>query len=183
MIARMVQQPMTYADGYRAGYEAAQRDAIATLRKAHQAALDVSKPGRPVTCSVCERPHSSYRRKLNSAVAAVLVKIYRLGGGPAQNWVNVAQMFPNTTHRGGEWTIAKHWGLVMPRDVRDGGANSPGDWRLTPLGVAFVEGRVEVPRYVELRDGVCLGKSEETISITGSLGNAFNYAELLRGEG
>jgi len=168
-----------YATGYAAGYAAA----LAHARDAHALALADAEPGESVDCPVCLRPHRSYRRKLNSGMAATAIKLYRLGGGNAMDWVNVVRLFPDTTHRGGEWAQIRHWGLAMPRDKRNHAQNSPGDWRLTPLGVAFVEGRLEVPRYIETRDGVLLGKSDETTSIMGALGNAFDYAELLRGEG
>lgn len=170
---------MSYEAGYAAGYAAA----LEHLRARHAAAIDAAEPGESVVCAVCLRPHRNYRRKLNSGMAAVAVRLYALGNGPAMDWVNVVRLFPNTTHRGGEWAQIRHWGLAMPRDVRTNTSNSPGDWHLTPLGVAFVEGRIEVPRYIETRDGELLRKSEETISIVGALGNAFNYAELLRGEG
>jgi len=170
---------MNYEAGYEAGYAAA----LAHLRERHAAAIDAAEPGESVMCAVCLRPHRNYRRKLNSGMAATAVKLYQLGNGPAMDWVNVVRLFPNTTHRGGEWAQIRHWGLALPRDVRTNTSNSPGDWHLTPLGVAFVEGRIEVPRYIETRDGELLRKSEETISIVGALGNAFNYAELLRGEG
>lgn len=168
-----------FQEGYAAGYAAA----FAHLRERHAAAIDAAEPGESVMCGVCQRPHRNYRRKLNAGMAAVTVRLYALGGGSAMGWVNVVRLFPNTTHRGGEWAQIRHWGLALPRDVRTHATNSPGDWQITPLGVAFVEGRIEVPRYIETRDGELLRKSKETISIMGALGNAFDYAELLRGEG
>lgn len=168
-----------FQEGYAAGYAAA----FAHLRERHAAAIDAAEPGESVMCGVCQRPHRNYRRKLNAGMAAVTVRLYALGGGSAMDWVNVVRLFPNTTHRGGEWAQIRHWGLALPRDVRTHATNSPGDWQITPLGVAFVEGRIEVPRYIETRDGELLRKSKETISIMGALGNAFDYAELLRGEG
>jgi hypothetical protein len=171
-----------YAAGYNAGYAAGRAAALAELRAEHLARLDAAKPGAPVLCPVCDSRCSSYRRKLNGGMAATTVKLYRLGKGPAMEWVNVVQLFPNTTHRGGEWAQIRHWGLAMPRDKRSAGKNSPGDWRLTPLGVAFVEGRMEVPAYIETRGGKLLSKSSETISIMGALGNAFDYAALIRGD-
>lgn len=172
-----------YDAGFGAGVAAGRAAALREAREAHERALEQTRPGRAVECPLCGHEHRTYRRKLNSGMAAVTVRLYALGHGPAMEWVNVVRLFPNTTHRGGEWAQIRHWGLALPRERRTGSTNSPGDWKITPLGVAFVEGRLEVPRYVETRGGVLLGKSEETTSIVGALGNAFNYAELLRGEG
>lgn len=156
---------------------------LAGARAIFAASLEAAAPGKPVVCPCCDHAHRNYRRKLNSGMAAVLIRIYRLGGGAEAAWVNVVRIFPNTTHRGGEWSLLRHWGLVMPRERRSGVKNSVGDWRLTPLGVAFVEGSLEVPRYVEVRNGKLIGKSTETTRIVAALGNAFRYDELMKGEG
>jgi hypothetical protein len=156
---------------------------LADARVAFLAQLEAAAPGKPVVCPCCDHAHRNYRRKLNSGMAAVLIRIYRLGGGAEANWINVVRIFPNTTHRGGEWSLLRHWGLVLPSGRRTGVKNSVGDWRLTPLGVAFVEGVVDVPRYVEVRNGKLIDKSAETTRIVAALGNAFRYDELMKGEG
>lgn len=170
------------SDSYASGYAAGRAAALAELRQEHAKALSEQRPGHAVACALCGAEHRIYRRKLNTGMAETLVKMYRLGGGAAAGWVNVVQLFPNTSQRGGEWAQVRHWGLALPRDVRNVGQNSPGDWRLSPLGVAFVENRMQVPMYIETRGGELLGKSVETVSIMGALGTKFDYAALLRGE-
>lgn len=140
-----------YADGYAAGRAAA----LAELRAEHQARLDASKPGAAVLCTVCGSRCSSYRRKLNGGMAATAVKLYRLGKGPAMEWVNVVQLFPNTTHRGGEWAQIRHWGLAMPRDKRSAGKNSPGDWQLTPSASPSSKDAWRSPRTSRRATGSC----------------------------
>ncbi len=144
-------------------------------------ALEAALPGKPVQCPCCGHAHRNYRRKLNSGMAKVLIALYRLSDR-GENWVNVTSLFPGVSHRGGEWSLMRHWGLILPRERRSGVKNSVGDWRMTPLGVAFCENRLEVPRSADIRGGKLLGKSEETTSILGALGNGFSYLELMQGE-
>lgn len=160
-------------------------DASLTFAEALEAAL----PGKPVQCPCCGHAHRTYRRKLNSGMAKVLISLYRLGNGKEAAWVNVSELFKSGPQSGGrpaaagEWALLRHWGLVLPRERRTATKNSVGDWRLSPLGVVFCENLIEVPRYIEVRNGVCLNKSEETTSILGALGNGFSYLELMQGGG
>ena len=120
-----------------------------------------------------------YKRKLNSGMARVLIRLYRLGG--ASRWVNVSELFPGVTHRGGEWSRTRFWMLVEPRDRRTIDKNAKGDWSLTPWGVEFVMGQARVPRYVFIWDNNPFRFSKETTSIGESLGDRFDYASLMRG--
>lgn len=135
--------------------------------------------GEPETCPCCGRTGKIYSRKLNSGMALVLIRLFTLGAH--ERWVNVKEIFPSVTQRGGEWARMKFWLLVTPRDHRTRDENPRGDWMLTPWGVDFVRGRISVPRHVYLWDNVPQGFSPETTTIQESLGDTFNYAELMSG--
>lgn len=154
-------------------------ETLAEARVRYAAALQASiEAGDPPTCPCCDRTPGKYRRKFNSGMAKVLVDLYRLGRGPAMAWVNVVKLFPGTSHRGGEWALMRHWGVVTPGGKRTAVANSNGDWRLTPLGVAFVEDQLPVVRHITFLEGEPV-KREGEIRIREALGNAFSYPELM----
>lgn len=149
------------------------------LRKEFRKELFAKKHGKPTQCPVCDHAHRVYKRKLNSGMAAKLIEIYKLGG--AKHWVNVADIFPGVTHRGGEWALLRHWKVLEPRDVRTAVENAHGDWRITVLGRLFVQNRARVPRYVYVFEGEKIGASSERTTIKEALGDGFNYLELMGG--
>lgn len=75
----------------------------------------------------------------------------------------------------------RFYGLIeeSPHERPDGGR--AGIWRLTDLGVAFVEGRATVPTYSILYNQELLRLEEPKISISQALGKRFRYDELMEG--
>lgn len=149
-----------------------------TVAEARQQFLAATSTGGPVVCPCCLRKGRIYRRRLNSGMAVVLVRLHHLGA--AERWVNVRELFPGVTQRGGEWARTRFWGLVRPADERTAEENARGDWKLTERGVEFVLGQVEVSAAVFVWDNTPLRFSDETVTIHQALGQRFDYAELMR---
>lgn len=129
-------------------------------------------------CPACGQHVQRYRRKLDSGMARVLIQMYQRQKAP-DRWVHI----PSLGTPGGDPIKNRHWGLIEKRDeVRDDGSPRAGWWRLTDLGIRFVEGQVRIAKYAYLYSGICTGLDDsEMISITDALGTRFNYDELMRG--
>ncbi|AJF08282.1 hypothetical protein [Geoalkalibacter subterraneus] len=133
---------------------------------------------RGTQCPCCDQFVKRYRRKLNSGLAALLVRVYSevsvrdSEGG----WLHIRDAVKDLT--GTDYAILRHFGLLEPyqQGGRRGGA---GLWRLTEKGTLFVEGKTSVPEAVYLLNNKVHGYSPQTISIQEALGNAFDWDELM----
>ena len=74
-----------------------------------------------------------------------------------------------------------HWRMIEAKhgELREDGSPRNGFYKITQLGVDFVDRRVEVPEYVILYAERLLGVSEKMATIDKALGKRFNYAELM----
>ena len=130
-------------------------------------------------CPACGQRAQLYRRKLDSGMARVLIQMYNKQGANPDRWVHV----PSLGTPGGDPIKTRHWGLIEKREeTRDDGSSRAGWWRLTDLGVRFVENRAQVAKYAYLYNGICARLDEdELISVHDALADRFNYDELMRG--
>lgn len=130
-------------------------------------------------CPACGQRAQLYRRKLDSGMARVLIQMYTRQSKNPDRWVHV----PSLGTSGGDPIKTRHWDLIEKRDdVRDDGSPRAGWWRLTDLGVQFVQGRTRIPKYAYLYNGICVRlDADETISVQDALADRFNYDELMSG--
>lgn len=133
-------------------------------------------------CPTCERLMKRYDRKLSSAMARNLIRVYWLHKkSPGRAYFHVKE-FDKEGARG-EFGVLAMWGLVeeAPRD-QTGAKKSVGYWRLTPDGVAFVRGETTVPQYVMTKwASTLLGFCGPSVGIRECLEatNKFRYDELM----
>lgn len=156
--------------------------------KTLQEAVDEVLAGREkgIECPCCGQLAKVYRRKLNSAMAYVLVVLMRRAvTHPQEKWVHVPSLLNGhgSAARGGDWAKLWWWGLLQPRPGRRrDGSRRTGYWRLTTDGVDFASERIEVPRYVYIYNGEALDRDDDSwIDIHDALGERFNYDELMHG--
>jgi hypothetical protein len=131
-----------------------------------------------VVCPCCDKPANFYKRKLNSGMVDVLIRIYRAAGGSPGEIVSIEQIFGSRKQDHRDWPLLRHWGLVQPASRRDSHKNAQGLWRITPLGIAFVEDKIAVAKYIVFIDGEPTEREGET-TVREALGNAFSYPELM----
>lgn len=135
---------------------------------------------RGMQCPCCDQYIKRYRRKLNSGLAALLVRVYHEVSvrEPAGGWLHVRDAVKDMI--GTDYAILKHWRLIEPyrENQRRGRA---GLWRLTEKGRQFVEGKTTVPEAVYLLNNEVHGFSEETMGIQQALGSNFDWEELMSG--
>ena len=136
------------------------------LRAYIEASLDMG-----VTCPCCNKSCKRYPHKLDSNLAANLMRLYHVSrGGKDREYFHLTEWVEfNALH----YSLLRWWNLIEPQDEKSG------YWRLTDLGIAFCEGSIRVPKRVWIYNNGLDEVSEETIDIVESLGEDFDYDELM----
>tara|TARA_R110000803_G_scaffold70704_3_gene133686 strand:+ start:4699 stop:5217 length:519 start_codon:yes stop_codon:yes gene_type:complete len=136
-------------------------------------------------CPACGQNVKLYKRKLNSSMAYAVIIMYRLQKNssiPNQYFKmneEIAKLkIPSSNI---EYPKLYYWGLVeeKPKDTANTKIKTSGYWRLTPLGVKFALNEITVPKYVFVYNNHKEGVSDEWTTINKSLGDKFNYFELM----
>lgn len=139
-------------------------------------------------CPCCGQLAKVYKRKLNGAMAYVLLLIARRDG---DDWIHVPSYINAHEKRPGvaaairgDWAKLVHWGLLEELlGERPDGSTRVGYYRITERGRRFARGKLRVPRHIWIYDGRVLEhKDTETVSIREALGDKFDYSELMKGK-
>jgi len=147
-----------------------------TLRHARQQVLANLETG--IECPCCGQMAREYKRKLNSAMARSLIWLVRTSGRDLE-WVDVAGEAPKWLHRSRELPKLVHWGFIEQMENTDPSKKNSGVWRPTRDGRQFALNRSRISRYVYLYNNKIRGFSGEMTDIVDSLGDKFNYSELM----
>lgn len=153
-----------------------------TLQEAKKYLRDNWQNG--VDCPCCGQFVKRYRRQINSSMSRVLIDLYhfRSANGPVA-YLHVPKFLAEHSRpQVNDYTKLTAWELLEPkRGDREDGSKRNGYWRITEKGLAFVEHRLEVPKYALMYNQKFLGFLEgETVGISATLGKKFNYEELMR---
>lgn len=138
-----------------------------------------------VECPCCGQFAKVYKRKLNGAMAFVLLLIHRRKG---TDWVHVPS-YINAKVRNpaiaaavrGDWAKLTHWGLLDALEgERPDGSKRIGYYKITTKGRRFANKQSKVSKHIwfynrEPTDQV----DDEMVSIVDALGDKFNYSELM----
>ena len=147
-----------------------------TLQEARQAVQEDCEKG--IKCPCCDQFVKMYKRKLNSGMALTLIRIYRYA---PFGWIHVKNFLREHKYRDNQdWTRMANWGLIKERAGKpEHGGKTYGEWRLTEKGRQFARNEISVPKRILLYNNRFLGFDDETTTIVESLGNHFNYRELM----
>lgn len=129
-------------------------------------------------CPCCNRLIKVYKRKLNSGMAQELIGLYLLSYNDIETKFYHHTNFAKVT--GGELSKLAHWGLVSEKENNDNDKKTSGFWGITKKGILFVENKISVEKYIYLLDAELIGLSIENTTIIDSLGDKFNYNELIK---
>jgi len=150
---------------------------------------DIDADGEAV-CDTCGRKTKVYRRKLNSSMARGLVWIVNQSVTWEKkkvqeiDWVNVQKDAPREFVKSFQLGTLKHWGLVEQKKNSDKSKRTSGVWRPTHQGVLFVvHPWIEVRSHAVIRNGFLEKLDGDLVGIEKSLGEHFDYEELMRGGG
>jgi hypothetical protein len=149
-----------------------------TLREARD--LLRERVGDGETCPCCAQFAKVYRRKISGTMARRL-RDFRTAV-PAGEFGHL----PTVLGRGsdGEFAKLRYWGLIAEeRRLRRDDGGRAGFWKVTQLGEDFIAGRITVPMYAHVYDGRRLSLSGKEVSFVETLGEPFDYSELMALEG
>ncbi|MDP6933906.1 MAG: hypothetical protein QGG40_13360 [Myxococcota bacterium] len=133
-----------------------------------------------VVCPCCDQYAKTYRRKLNEAMARLLIWLVRSYMADPR-FYNIHE-FPLIQGRRGGGDFAKliHWGVVIQKPNEGTEKRTSGMWKPTGVGIDFVNRPwSRIPSHVYLYNGEEMGFSDSTTNIREALGKRFSYAELM----
>lgn len=131
-----------------------------------------------VDCPACSQLVKLYKRKLTSGMAKALIRLYLEANKSTTEFIHITQL----GHlNGGEFAQLKRWGLILDEPNDDTTKRTSGMWSITKKGVSFVQGKLEVPKYIFTYNMLNIEVSEEKTDIRDALGNKFDYEELMQG--
>lgn len=129
-------------------------------------------------CPCCGRFGKVYKRKLHSAMIAVLVLMYRfqnLGFTHVHTLINATTSPAVAAALRGDFAKLRYWGLIEESTAEA----ENGKWRITGKGAQFVEGAILLSKYVWVYNSQALGFTGELSSVYDALGDKFSYGELM----
>jgi len=126
-------------------------------------------------CPLCRQKVRVYRRNLNATMSRVLIALYVRAGPNRLRWFQIFRLLEESgiSYRGTDYSKPRYWGLM------EGCPESPGFWRITADGMAFVERRLEVKSHAVLYNRGCLRLDGKMVGIQKCLGKRFVLARLL----
>lgn len=134
--------------------------------------------GEQVRCPVCDQNCKMYKRKLNAMQAVFLCWLVRRWVANGGGWIDVPKEYPRKI--GGEYGKLAHWKLAeLKTNDDDPSKRTSGLWRPTQKGIDFASETITVPKYVFLYNNELHSVSEEHTTIRESLGEKFDYSELM----
>jgi hypothetical protein len=132
------------------------------------------------TCPCCGQHAQLYRRKLNSGMARMLIRLYRLDRANPGGAFHVREIIGSSDGGSGDLSKMVYWNLIvgLPKDpAKD--TRTSGEWMITPLGRQFAEGDRTVRSHVIVYNGRERGFEGDMIDIRVALGAKFSYTELM----
>lgn len=149
-----------------------------TLEEARKRVIENSTDTEGSTCPCCGKLVKTYRRKLHAEMARFLIKLHK----KYSRWqrpFSMRELYPHANKATSDGSYLVHWGLVEKTDNPNQSGAPAGMYTLTDKGLRFVHGQEFVPSHVHLLNNKVVGWSHQTISIYDSLGEKFNYQELM----
>ena len=132
-------------------------------------------------CPHCDRFLKTYNRRIIARVGVGLIRLYQLSiEFPDRRYFHVTDI--KGASFGGDFAKLRFYGLIkeMPND--DVEKKSSGKWEITELGIAFVENRLQVPKYCVIKwNSEHIGFAGEMVGIRTVIEyrNQFNYQQLM----
>lgn len=104
-------------------------------------------------CPICGRKLVEYKHNINKTLVSGLSRLNALGGRARLDMMGL----DNTTFN--NFQKLRYFGLAVPS-----GENS--EWQITERGIWFLQGRVQIPRFVITKIAKTIRESNELVYIT-----------------
>lgn len=136
---------------------------------------ELTESGGSKICSCCGRYAKIYRRKPHANMIKQLIHLYKLGGD--KNFIHISRIVESTTDAG--VCSLRYWGLIERKQSDDEKKKNSGLWKITPLGIDFINHGTEIKKYVLIYDDRVQGFEGAYVNIDQCLAGKFNYKELM----
>lgn len=133
-------------------------------------------------CPACNQHVKLYKKKVDSQMAFFLIKLFTLTKkNPTREYFHVQDDINVSMKVSGSWAKLRYWELIeeQSKDTSDVQKRTSGMWRITNKGMMYVEGNLNIPKYVKLYNQTFFGYEGERTSIHQALKEKFNYQELM----
>lgn len=145
-----------------------------------QSAFDFKVKVKPKTekCPCCGHQSIVYRRKLLANMSFVLLQLYR---HKKFSFIHVEKfLLENNYPRSGDFHKLVLWGLLeKQKGEREDGCKYTGMYKITGRGMAFCDNKLTVPQTAVILNNKFKGFEGIEVSIKDTLGERFNYDQLL----
>lgn len=152
-------------------------------------AWDLTIRGKGGYCPCCDKWGKVYRLGISHAMMKALLW---MASNHAENWIDMPKQAPRDLIQTYTFASLKWWRLIerlhIEKEVKvedgklvyaDSDTKSSGIWRVTPIGMRFAKGEIQVPQYVYLYNDTLKDVSTETVSIKDCVGKKFSYSEIM----
>jgi hypothetical protein len=136
-------------------------------------------------CEKCGQVVKDYGRNINETMAVGLWILRKYFDRPdATEWLHIERHFKTITWVSatgtGDVPKLRHWGLIESMEgLREDGCRKTGFYKITPKGVAFVDGRIRVMSHYHTYNGEILGYYGKPIYFRDTRWRRFNYRDLM----
>lgn len=133
-------------------------------------------------CPCCGKWGKVYKHRITEAMAKSLLWMASTKG---TDWIDMPREAPRNIIQTYTFATLHWWGLIEqhPKVLGEDGElqqkKFTGHWRVTPTGLQFAKGQVEVPKHIYLYDNQLVDMSTETAPIRDCFGKEFSYAEVM----
>lgn len=129
-------------------------------------------------CDCCGSYVKRYSRHFNSNMAIALILLYRFN---VNGFIKVEDfLIKNGQKRCGDFSYLVHYRFLEKQvGKRYDGSKKNGYYRLTSLGILFVEGKIKAHKRFIMLNGKFMGFEGEEITIQEALGKKFSFNELM----
>lgn len=139
--------------------------------------LTVMEPGDAIRCPTCEHTDRVYNRRIHHQQAEAMLAFYQQTRGRT-DWFHKPTVLKTAGVTSRDDAMLRYWGLIEEQLTVDPENGEIGYWRLTPLGVAFCEGRLTVPRNAVVFRGEVVKFTGEQTNLSECLESHFDRTEL-----
>jgi len=155
--------------------------AVKGLGSLPQTGFDFPDPDKGYKCSCCGQLVKRYFRKFNSNMALALIILYR---NKDKGFIHLENTMKELGYkRCGDASYLRHYRLIEKKEGnRDDGSPRNGMYKITGIGIMFVEGKSKVQSTFIISNNKHEGYEGDDITIQDALGKKFDYTELMKAD-